>query len=59
MLCQETGMRKQRDYGHISKIGDLPVIEDWVLRAYFKNRGFARNREPGVTGIFQKSRICP
>ncbi|CDC56572.1 putative uncharacterized protein [Ligilactobacillus ruminis CAG:367] len=63
-------MRKRRDYGHISKIedllyghiskiGDLPVTEGWVLRAYFKNRGFARNQEPGVTGRFQKSGICP
>nr|WP_270351961.1 vitamin B12-binding protein [Ligilactobacillus ruminis] len=38
---------------------DLPVIRRRGLRAYFKNRGFARNREPGVTGIFQKSGICP
>lgn len=52
MLCQETGMRKRRDYGHILKIGDLPVTEDWGLRADFKNRGFARNQEPGVTGGF-------
>nr|WP_252265917.1 vitamin B12-binding protein [Ligilactobacillus ruminis] len=37
----------------------MPVIEDWGLRAYFKNRGFARNRGLGFTGIFQKSRICP
>nr|WP_270398325.1 vitamin B12-binding protein [Ligilactobacillus ruminis] len=37
----------------------LPVTEDWGLRAYFKNRHFARNQEPGVTGIFQKSSFCP
>ena len=52
-------MRKQRDYGQISKIEDLPVTEDWVLRADFKNRGFARNRGLVFTGIFQKLRICP
>nr|WP_225357363.1 vitamin B12-binding protein [Ligilactobacillus ruminis] len=40
-------------------MGDLPVTEDWVLRADFKNRGFARNRRLGFTGIFQKSGICP
>ncbi|EGM50324.1 hypothetical protein LRU_02006 [Ligilactobacillus ruminis SPM0211] len=29
------------------------------LRANFKNRHFARNREAGFTGIFQKSTFCP
>nr|WP_143454968.1 vitamin B12-binding protein [Ligilactobacillus ruminis] len=52
-------MRKRRDYGHISKIGDLPVIGSRGLRADFKNRGFARNRRLGFTDRFQKSRICP
>ncbi|WP_270413056.1 hypothetical protein, partial [Ligilactobacillus ruminis] len=38
-------------YGQISRIGFLPVIEDWVLRAEFKKRLFARNRElPFTTG---------
>nr|WP_225416571.1 vitamin B12-binding protein [Ligilactobacillus ruminis] len=30
-------------YGQISKIGVLPVTGDWILRAEFKNRRFARN----------------
>ena len=29
------------------------------LRADFKNRRFARNREAGFTGRFQKSTFCP
>ncbi|MEQ2870774.1 vitamin B12-binding protein [Ligilactobacillus ruminis] len=37
----------------------LPVTGNWILRANFKNRRFARNRGLGFTGIFQKSRICP
>ncbi|WDC81099.1 vitamin B12-binding protein [Ligilactobacillus ruminis] len=37
----------------------LPVIRSRVLRADLKNRGFARNRGLGFTGIFQKSGICP
>ncbi|EGM50223.1 hypothetical protein LRU_01905 [Ligilactobacillus ruminis SPM0211] len=30
-------------YGQISKIDVLPVTGDWILRADFKNRRFARN----------------
>nr|WP_240089831.1 vitamin B12-binding protein [Ligilactobacillus ruminis] len=37
----------------------MPVIGSRGLRAYFKNRGFARNRRLGFTGIFQKSTFCP
>ncbi|WDC83044.1 vitamin B12-binding protein [Ligilactobacillus ruminis] len=37
----------------------LPVAEVWILRADFKNRRFARNREPHFTGRFQKSLFCP
>ena len=52
-------MRERRDYGQILKIEDLPVIEDWVLRADLKKWRFARKREPGVTGRFEKTVICP
>jgi hypothetical protein len=37
----------------------LPVIGDRVLWADLKKRGFARKREPGFTGRFEKTRICP
>ncbi|UWP41194.1 vitamin B12-binding protein [Ligilactobacillus ruminis] len=37
----------------------LPVTGDWVLRADFKNRRFARNRGLSFTGRFQKSSFCP
>jgi hypothetical protein len=30
-------------YGQISKISDLPVTGDWILRANPRNRCFARN----------------
>ena len=41
------------------KIDVLPVTADCILRADFKNRHFARNREAGFTGRFQKSTFCP
>ncbi|MDB7636979.1 vitamin B12-binding protein [Ligilactobacillus ruminis] len=37
----------------------LPVTEGCILRAEFKNRHFARNREPHFTGKSQKSAFCP
>ncbi|WP_288552386.1 vitamin B12-binding protein [uncultured Ligilactobacillus sp.] len=37
----------------------MPVTVRRVLRADFKNRRFARNREAGFTGRFQKSTFCP
>ena len=45
--------------GQITGIGVLPVIERRVLRADLKKRGFARNREAGFTGRFEKTEICP
>ncbi|WP_288721033.1 vitamin B12-binding protein [uncultured Ligilactobacillus sp.] len=39
--------------------GVLPVTESGILRAYHKNRRFARNRELHFTGISQKSTFCP
>ncbi|MEE1509231.1 MAG: vitamin B12-binding protein [Ligilactobacillus ruminis] len=30
-------------YGQNSKISDLPVTGDWILRANLKNQHFARN----------------
>ncbi|TGJ60480.1 vitamin B12-binding protein [Ligilactobacillus ruminis] len=41
------------------KIDVLPVTGSWLLRAYLKNRRFARNRELAFTGISQKSAFCP
>ncbi|TGJ60478.1 vitamin B12-binding protein [Ligilactobacillus ruminis] len=41
------------------KIDVLPVIGSWLLRAYPKNRHFARNRGLAFTGISQKSVFCP
>ena len=38
---------------------DLPVIGERVLRADLKKRHFARKREPGFTGRFEKTEICP
>nr|WP_270627076.1 vitamin B12-binding protein [Ligilactobacillus ruminis] len=46
-------------YGQNSKIAILPVTKNWVLRAEFKNRHFARNRELHFTGRIQKSPFCP
>ncbi|MEO2768064.1 vitamin B12-binding protein [Ligilactobacillus ruminis] len=43
----------------MSKIAVLPVTEDCILRANFKNRRFARNRGLHFTGISQKSTFCP
>ncbi|MFJ6965817.1 MAG: vitamin B12-binding protein [Ligilactobacillus ruminis] len=40
-------------------MGVLPVTVSCILRAYFKNRRFARNRGLAFTGIFQKSTFCP
>ena len=42
--------------GQITGIDVLPVI-DRHLRADLKKRGFARNREAGFTGRFEKTRI--
>ena len=42
----------------ITGIDVLPVI-DRRLRADFKKRGFARNREADFTGRFAKTGICP
>ncbi|MFY4503932.1 vitamin B12-binding protein [Ligilactobacillus ruminis] len=44
--------------GQITGIDVLPVI-DRRLRADLKKRGFARNREAGFTGRFEKTEICP
>ena len=44
--------------GQITGIDVLPVI-DRHLRADLKKRGFARNREAGFTGRFEKTEICP
>ena len=44
--------------GQITGIDVLPVI-DRRLRADLKKRGFARNREAGLTGRFAKTGICP
>ncbi len=44
--------------GQITGIDVLPVI-DRRLRADLKKRGFARNREAGFTGRFEKTGICP
>jgi len=38
---------------------DLPVRGSRILRADFKNRHFARKREPDFTGRFEKTAICP
>ncbi|HCI90028.1 MAG TPA: vitamin B12-binding protein [Lactobacillus sp.] len=46
-------------YGQIPEIAILPVTEDWVLRAEFKNRRFARNRGLHFTGKSQKAAFCP
>ena len=45
-------------YGQITEIDVLPVIVRH-LRADLKKRGFARNREAGFTGRFEKTGICP
>ena len=44
--------------GQITEIDVLSVIERH-LRADLKKRGFARNREAGFTGRFEKTEICP
>ena len=46
-------------YGQIPKIAVLPVTEGRILRAYHKNRHFARNRRLHFTGKFQKAMFCP
>ncbi|EFZ34017.1 hypothetical protein HMPREF0542_11876 [Ligilactobacillus ruminis ATCC 25644] len=46
-------------YGQNSKIGVLPVIGDWILRADLKKRRFARNRGLDFTGKSQESAFCP
>ena len=46
-------------YGHIPKIDILPVTGSCILRAYFKNRRFARTRGLAFTGISPKSTFCP
>ena len=46
-------------YGQISKIGDLPVTGDWILRAEFKNQRFARNRGTGFYGQISKISVLP
>ncbi|MGO5155901.1 vitamin B12-binding protein [Ligilactobacillus ruminis] len=46
-------------YGQNSKISDLPVTGDCILRADPKNRRFARNRGLSFTGKIQKSAFCP
>ena len=46
-------------YGQIMEIDVLPVIKRRVLRADFKKRRFARNREADFTGRFAKTGICP
>ncbi|RGK44448.1 vitamin B12-binding protein [Ligilactobacillus ruminis] len=43
----------------MSRIDVLPVTGSCILRAYFKNRRFARNRGLHFTGRFQKSTFCP
>ena len=45
--------------GQITGIDVLPVIKRRVLRADFKKRRFARNREADFTGRFAKTEICP
>ncbi|MGM9893051.1 MAG: hypothetical protein ACI31P_01760, partial [Ligilactobacillus ruminis] len=42
-------------YGQNSKISDLPVIGDWILRADPKNQRFARKR--GLSFYGQNSKI--
>ena len=37
----------------------MPVTEGWLLRAYPKNRCFARNQELGFTDKSQKAAFCP
>ena len=44
--------------GQITGIDVLPVI-DRHLRADLQKRRFARNREEGFTGRFEKTGICP
>ena len=38
---------------------DLSVIGSRILRADLKKWRFARKSEPGFTGRFEKTRICP
>ena len=51
IYCESSGFYMQREV--------LPVTGCCILRADFKNRHFARNREPSFTGRFQKSPFCP
>ncbi|MCI5768662.1 MAG: vitamin B12-binding protein [Ligilactobacillus ruminis] len=37
----------------------MPVRGSRILRAGLKKRRFARKREPGFTGRFEKTAICP
>ena len=50
---------EDRHCGQISKIEVMPVTGVWLLRAYSKNRRFARNWSLAFTGKFQKSTFCP
>ncbi|EGM52923.1 hypothetical protein LRU_00858 [Ligilactobacillus ruminis SPM0211] len=51
IYCESSGFYMQREVS--------PVTGCCILRAYFKNQRFARNRELHFTGIFQKSTFCP
>ena len=45
--------------GQITEIDFLPVTVRRVLRADLQKRRFARNREAGFTGRFEKTGIYP